>query len=116
MQYQIEETPTRIIVIFRQSDHDRVAFGQLRPADLEEFCTRATSADKRLVFDLGGIHRLFSGDVGDLLNFSKSAKQQGIDFRLRNFSPEIRELFELMRLHNVIQIDDDEPSSAADHT
>ncbi len=113
MQYHVEETSDRVIVVFIQSEYDRVAFGSLAPSVLESFCQQAVSTGKRLVFDLNGVHHLFSGDVGSLIQFGKTAKAQHVDFRLRNFSPEIRGMFELMKLHRVFLTDDDADDGSA---
>lgn len=75
--------------------------GELDIATVDIFRKGVEEARKdtaRLVLDMTKLSFVDSTGVGGLLNVVKTLKQEGIEVRVRNVSPEVYEVFDLLGL------------------
>ncbi len=64
---------------------------------------------KRLLVDFRGVQFMSSAMIGKLVLLNKAAKQQSLDLRFANISPNVLEVFKITRLHELFRPDDDNP-------
>jgi len=109
MALRFRETPDRIIVYFSDAkitDEDQI---QETKQSLHEISQHATDLAKKLSIDLSGVQFMSSAMLGELVLINDFAKQNSLDLRLVNLSPELLEVFEITRLHRIFRLDDDGP-------
>jgi anti-sigma B factor antagonist len=105
---RFRETPDEIIVFFSEANiSDDLQILEVR--DLFDFCKRAAITAKGMVFDFRSIQLLTSAMIGELVLLNKATKQQSLDVRFVNLSPDMHEVFKITRLHKLFRIDDDDP-------
>lgn len=78
-------------------------------SELPDICVIAVRAGKRLVVDFRGVELLSSAVIARLFVLSTIAKQESVALRIGNVSPDILELFKVIRLDRAFCMDDDDP-------
>ena len=109
MALRFRETPDRIIVFFSDSkiaDEDQL---QEAKQGLQEIGQHAADVAKKLGIDFSGIQFMSSAMLNELVHINNFAKQNSLDLRLANLSPELLEVFEITRLDRIFRLDDDGP-------
>lgn len=84
-----------------------VPFEHLDAGNSEEFKAAVQpllSDHPRLVFDLARVAFVDSSGLGALLSALRQAKSQGGDLKLCGMTRQVRELFDLVRMHRVFEI------------
>ena len=104
-----QETSDKIIVSFTEATILDEARIQEVGSGILGLCKRAVSTTKRMVFDFGGVRFLTSAMIGELVLLNKATKQQSLDIRAVNLSPNVHEVLKITRLHKVFRNDDDDP-------
>ena len=104
-----------------ESGQARVTFMRpdLRPADADALASELRAvrreADLRcILLDFDGFRYLPSAILGTLLEFHQWTAQSGVELRLVNMSPKLREVFTVSDLHRVFDIRDDGGSPLSD--
>jgi len=73
----------------------------------EQLLARFSKPNAKLVFDLHGISFIDSSGFGVFLSALKAANNNYGQFKICNVSAEVKELFELLQLHHVLEIYDE---------
>jgi anti-anti-sigma factor len=107
MSYSFKETPNKIILYLADATLVDESGIQVNDRGLLDLCRRAASSGKKLVVDYRGIQFMTSAMIGTLVLFNKLAKQNNVDIRLANVSPNVMEVFRITRLNKVFRMDDD---------
>lgn len=84
-----------------------VAYDTIDTTTIRQFkreLTEAIGAKHTLVVDLGRVRFIDSSGLGALLSASRELASAGLDLRLCELTPQVRTLFELVRLHRVFDI------------
>jgi anti-sigma B factor antagonist len=74
--------------------------------ELGEACEQATS--KKLVLNFKGVSFMSSAMIGKLVLLNKKCKSDGINLKLCSISDNVMEVFRIMRLNKVFDIQSDE--------
>ena len=61
----------------------------------------------KLILNLEGIRFIDSSGFGVFLSLMKTANNNFGEFKICNIAPEVKELFQILQLHNVFEINDD---------
>ena len=61
-------------------------------------------AERKVILDLSGVNFIDSAGLGALLSVMRSLGERGGDFRMCSVSKPVHVLFELVRLHKVLDI------------
>lgn len=78
-------------------------------AEMSPFLVRGA----RLILDLSAVEFMDSSALGALLTTTRSVESSGGALRLVALTPAVRTLFELVRLHRVFEIMNDQAEAAA---
>lgn len=79
--------------------------------DLMEAVTRATNA--KMVLNFQGVAFMSSAMIGKVILLNKKCKTDNVNLKLCNISPNVMEVFKIMRLNKVLSIYDDEAKAIA---
>jgi anti-anti-sigma factor len=64
----------------------------------------ASTGNRCLHVDLGNVRYVSSGGLGQFVGLHKRLRAQGAQLVLRNVPPEVYEVFEITRLHTIMDI------------
>ena len=109
MALRFRETPDRIIVYFSDAkitDEDQI---QETKQSLHEISQHAADLARKLSIDFSGVQFMSSAMLGELVLIKDFAKKNSLDLRLTNLSPELLEVFNILRLNRIFRFDDDGP-------
>jgi anti-sigma B factor antagonist len=67
----------------------------------------------KIVLNLENVSLMSSAMIGKLILFGKKCKSASVDLRLCGINPNIREVFDLMKLEKIFKVDADEAKSIA---
>lgn len=70
----------------------------------EEICSVTTETTKTLVLDMAGVEYITSAGVGIIANAKTSMKQKGADLAMINLQPQVKKVFEIVRLLPVLNV------------
>jgi anti-anti-sigma factor len=70
----------------------------------EEICSVMTETTKTLVLDMTGVEYITSAGVGIIANAKTSMKQKGADLAMINLQPQVKKVFEIVRLLPVLNV------------
>ena len=101
-----KEVDDTLVVYFSDSKILDDARIQQIGEELVESTTRA--ANNRLVLNFQGVNFMSSAMIGKLVLLNKKCKKDGIALKLCNISPNVTEVFKIMRLTKVFDIQKDE--------
>jgi anti-sigma B factor antagonist len=62
----------------------------------------------RMLVNFEGVTFMSSAMIGKIIQLNKKCKENDVDLRLCSISPNVMEVFKLMRLHKVLNIQKDE--------
>jgi anti-sigma B factor antagonist len=85
----------------------QVPFEHLDAGNSEEFKASVQpllSENPKMVFDLGRVSFVDSSGLGALLSTLRQTKSMGGDLKLCGMTRQVRELFDLVRMHRVFEI------------
>ena len=100
-----QETDGVLIVHFNDSKILDEAKIQQIGSELIEAADDATAAtDKRLLLNFTGVGFMSSAMIGKLVLLSKKCKKDTVDLKLCNISPNVAEVFKIMKLNKVFEI------------
>ena len=100
-----QETDGVLIVQFNDSKILDEAKIQQIGSELIEAADDATAAtDKRLLLNFTGVGFMSSAMIGKLVLLSKKCKKDTVDLKLCNISPNVAEVFKIMKLNKVFEI------------
>ncbi len=68
-------------------------------------------ANDRIVLNFHNVSFMSSAMIGKLISFGKKCKENGVALRLSNITENVAEVFKLMRLEKVFEIDPDEETA-----
>jgi anti-sigma B factor antagonist len=96
-----------VVVTFQ---HARILDETVIRAIGEEFknLTLAAAADRKLLLNFERVGFMSSSMIGQIMLLSRQCKNDKIKLKLCNISPNIMEIFTLMRLNKVLEIHKDE--------
>ena len=72
---------------------------------LMDFVERAASVGKKIAVDFRGVQFMSSAMIGKLILLNKAVKTSQTDLRLCNVSPNVMQVFRIMRLDKVFRFD-----------
>jgi anti-sigma B factor antagonist len=98
-----QETDGVLIVYFNDSKILDEAKIQAIGAELIEAANNATD-EKRLLLNFNGVGFMSSAMIGKLVLLSKKCKKETVDLKLCNISPNVAEVFKIMKLNKVFEI------------
>jgi anti-anti-sigma factor len=70
----------------------------------EEICSVTTETTKTLVLDMAGVEFITSAGVGIIAKAKTSMKQNGADLAMINLQPQVKKVFEIVRLLPVLNV------------
>ncbi len=66
---------------------------------------------KAVILDMGGVDYISSAGIGVVMNVKKSLHQKNANFAMVNLRPQIKKVFDVMKILPVIDILDDIPEA-----
>ncbi len=66
---------------------------------------------KAVILDMGGVDYVSSAGIGVVMNVKKSLQQKNANFAMVNLRPQIKKVFDVMKILPVIDILDDIPDA-----
>lgn len=69
--------------------------------------------DQKILLNLENVNFMSSAMIGKLILFGKKCKSAKVDLRICNINPNIKEVFDLMKLEKVFQVSEDETKAVA---
>ena len=69
--------------------------------------------EQKVVLNLDNVSFMSSAMIGKLILFGKKCKTHKVDLRICNINPNIKEVFDLMKLEKVFQVDENEAEAVA---
>ncbi len=98
----------------RQTKPGVVTMSPIGPIDTEtsstldnEICGILAEATKTLVLDMAGVDFITSAGIGAIAKTKASLKQRGGDLAMVNLQPQVKKVFEIMRLLPVLNVFED---------
>lgn len=101
----IEVSENNGVLIAKFSDQDR--FNSLITEPVKEtLLSYFTKPNTKLIVNLNGIKFIDSSGFSVFLSLMKAANNNYGELKICNITPEVKELFELLQLHNIFEIYD----------
>lgn len=69
--------------------------------------------EQKILLNLENVNFMSSAMIGKLILFGKKCAASKIDLRISNINPNIKEVFDLMKLEKVFKLDNDEAQAMA---
>ncbi len=69
--------------------------------------------EQKVILNLDNVSFMSSAMIGKLILFDKKCKLNDVDLRICNINPNIREVFDLMKLDKVFKVNDNEHDAVA---
>jgi anti-anti-sigma factor len=107
---EIREADDVVVVSF---NHAKVLDDAIIRQIGEEFSTLTmeAAAERKLLLNFSNVGFMASAMIGKILLLNKQCKKDRIDLKLCSICPNIMEVFNLMKLHKVLKIYDNEPEA-----
>ena len=67
----------------------------------------------KILINLENVNFMSSAMIGKLILFGKKCQASSVDLRICNINPNIKEVFDLMKLEKVFKVDEDEAKAVA---
>ena len=67
----------------------------------------------KILINLENVNFMSSAMIGKLILFGKKCQASNVDLRICNINPNIKEVFDLMKLEKVFKVDEDEAQAVA---
>lgn len=64
---------------------------------------------KAIILDMGGVNYISSAGIGVVVNTKKSLQQKGANFAMANLQPQVKKVFDVMKILPMINILNDLP-------
>jgi len=90
----------------------RIVFGN-ETTEFSKTVRLLLSEDPRIVLHLGAVQTIDSGGLGTLMGLVASARRAQGDLRLCSVSPKVREVLQITKLLDVVQVYPDEAAAVA---
>jgi anti-sigma B factor antagonist len=69
--------------------------------------------ERKVILNLDNVSFMSSAMIGKLILFGKKCSSNNVDLRICNINPNIREVFDLMKLDKVFKVDENEHDAVA---
>jgi anti-sigma B factor antagonist len=69
--------------------------------------------ERKVILNLDNVSFMSSAMIGKLILFGKKCSSNNVDLRICNINPNIREVFDLMKLDRVFKVDENEHDAVA---
>ncbi len=70
-------------------------------------------AEQKILLNLENVNFMSSAMIGKLILFGKKCESAKVDLRICNINPNIKEVFDLMKLEKVFQVNENEKKAVA---
>jgi anti-sigma B factor antagonist len=101
---QTQETDGIVVALFTESKILDEAKIQKIGSELIAAAENAANAEKKLLLNFSGVGFMSSAMIGKLVLLNKKCKTDGIDLKICNISPNVAEVFKIMKLNKVFDI------------
>ncbi|HRF01941.1 MAG TPA: STAS domain-containing protein [Pirellulaceae bacterium] len=101
------------VYIVKLNDPKILDQSQIEQIGYELLQTVPKVTSNRMLLNLGTVAFMSSAMIGKIVQLNKKAKEAGIDLRICEITKGVMEVFNLMRLHKVLNIQKDEESAIA---